>query len=318
MKHLNRNVARRRQAFLAVLLLAVVLPTVSCAVLAVRQHRLQRQLLDARAEVERLSLALQDVQTEQTNSSSESSTPEHEPPAQPPTSASGDAAPAYQSLHPDVYSDTPVGEQTVYEKVCYLTFDDGPSEQTPAILDVLDQYGVKATFFVVGSGVQKHPEIVKDAVARGHVIGIHTDSHVYKEIYASVDSYLDDFSSAWQRVYDLTGQKPAVFRFPGGSINQYNKGIYQSIIAEMLRRGFAYYDWNASAEDAVGKPTAESVVQNALSTNAKMPIVLMHDGTYTSATAEGLPQIIEGFQSRGYTFGVLTPDVYSVAFGYKD
>ena len=314
MKHLKQNTARRRQALLAALLLAIVLPSVACAALTVRQNRLQRRLADAHAEIDRLSLALQDAQAEPPDNVSEERPPEHEPPA----SVSGQAAPAYQSLHPDVYSDTPVGDQTVYENVCYLTFDDGPSEQTPAILDILDRYGVKATFFVVGSSVQKYPDIVKEAAARGHVIGVHTDSHVYKDIYASVESYLDDFSAAWQRVYDLTGQKPAVFRFPGGSINQYNKGIYQPLIAEMLRRGFAYYDWNASAEDAVGKPTAESVVQNALSVQSKMPIVLMHDGTYTTATAEGLPKIIEGFQSRGYTFGVLTPDVYSVAFGYRD
>lgn len=316
MKHLSNHTAVRRQILLAALALAFVLPLIACVMLAVRQGRLSGRLAAAQVEIERLQ---QDLQNAQASNSSEGTAAQTQPDQPPATPAPGDsAAPEYQSLYPELYSEQPVGEQTVHDMVCYLTFDDGPSEQTPAILDILDQYQVKATFFVVGTSVQKYPDTLKDVVARGHTVGIHTNSHVYKDIYASVDSYLGDFNTAWQLVYETAGVKPSVFRFPGGSINQYNKGIYQPLIAEMLRRGFAYYDWNASAEDAVGKPTAQSVVENALNTKAKMPIVLMHDGTYTTATAEGLPKIIEGFQSRGYTFGVLTPDVYSVAFGYKD
>ena len=335
MHHLNKKTALHRQVLLAALVLAVLLPTVCCIVLTVRQSRMQRELASARAEILRLTQTAgqtpdQPGQAGQTSPGQpdpagqtgqtppETQSPGQTPPAAQTPGPAASGAPEYQALYPDLYSEHPVGEQSVTENVCYLTFDDGPSEQTPAILDILDRYQVKATFFIVGSKVQKYPDIVKDAVARGHTIGIHTNTHVYKDIYASVEAYLADFNAAYQHLFELTGVKAEVFRFPGGSINQYNKGIYQPIIAEMLRRGFAYYDWNASAEDAVGKPTAQSVVQNALSSKAKMPIVLMHDSTYTTATAEGLPKIIEGFQARGFSFGVITPDVYSVAFGYKD
>lgn len=328
MKHFDPNLSRRRKILLGALALAVLLPTVCCIVLATREFRLCGELSAARAEIERLSApAAPDVSgapDDTPDSAPDGAAHPADPPADAPTpddAAQDDtlpAAPEYQALYPDLYSEHPVGEQTVTEKVCYLTFDDGPSAQTPVILDILDKYQIKATFFVVGTKAQNLPDTLRDVAARGHTVGIHTNTHVYKDIYASVDAYLGDFYTVWQSVYELTGVKPEVFRFPGGSINQYNKGLYQPLIAEMLRRGFAYYDWNASAEDAVGKPTAQSVVEQALKTKSQMPIVLMHDGGYSTATAEGLPKIIEGFRSRGYSFGVLTPDVYSIAFGYKD
>ncbi len=312
----NPRLRRRRQTLLAAVTLAIVLPVAGCVMLAARQAGLSRSLRQAQAEIEQLKAAQQEIPMEET------SPQENEAPSGPSIlesqPSSGGPAPEYQSLFPDLYVEGGLPHQQVQEKTVFLTFDDGPSENTPAILDALDKAGAKATFFVVGTQVGKHPEYLKQAAERGHAIGIHTESHKYGELYDSVEAYLTDFNAAYQRVVEVTGQKPEIFRFPGGSINQYSKGIYQELIAEMLRRGFVYYDWNVSAEDAVGDPTVQSIVDNVFARDSlRMPVVLMHDGAYTKATAEALPSILEKYKSLGYSFGRLTRDVTSVSFAYK-
>lgn len=107
-----------------------------------------------------------------------------------------------------------------YPKTMYLTFDDGPSEEnTAAVLDILKEYNIQATFFVVGENVRRHPEVARRIVEEGHTIGIHCNRHEYGELYESVDSYLADFREAYDAVYEVTGVEAKLFRFPGGSIN---------------------------------------------------------------------------------------------------
>lgn len=130
-----------------------------------------------------------------------------------------------------------------YPKTMYLTFDDGPSrENTGAILDILKARDIKATFFVVGENVRKYPEVARRIVEEGHTIGIHCNQHDYDRLYASVDSYLEDFQEAYDAVKEVTGVEAKLFRFPGGSINSHNKGVYQDIIEAMTEKGFIYYD----------------------------------------------------------------------------
>lgn len=130
------------------------------------------------------------------------------------------------------------------DNAVYLTFDDGPSARTDEILEILDKYGVKATFFVVGANEEGDLERMQKIVAAGHTLAIHSYSHDYKKIYASVEAYLEDFNQMFCQIYEATGVKPQIFRFPGGSVNSYNVGIHQQLIAEMTRRGFVYFDWN--------------------------------------------------------------------------
>ena len=100
----------------------------------------------------------------------------------------------------------------------YLTFDDGPSaENTSAVLDVLKARNIRATFFVVGENVRKHPDVAKRIAAEGHTIGIHCNRHDYKELYESRDSYLADFEEAYRAVLEVTGVKPVLYRFPGAA-----------------------------------------------------------------------------------------------------
>lgn len=165
-------------------------------------------------------------------------------------------------------------------KTMYLTFDDGPSpENTNTILDILKEKNIKATFFLIGENVEKYPEVAKRIVEEGHTIGIHCYNHDYDVIYEDVESYITDFETARDIVYQVTGVETDIFRFPGGSINAYNKNVYEGIIEEMEKRGYTYYDWNASLEDAVSKSDPEQLIQNAKESTLgrKRIIMLAHD-----------------------------------------
>ena len=172
-----------------------------------------------------------------------------------------------------------------HPKTMYLTFDDGPSEEnTQKVLDILRDRDIKATFFLVGENVRNHPEMARKIVAEGHTIGIHCDNHDYEALYKSVDSYVEDFEKARQTVYEVTGVETNLFRFPGGSVNAYNKKVGQAIIKEMTDRGYIYYDWNASLEDAVKNPDPEKLIANGVETTLgrKKVVLLAHDVVYST------------------------------------
>lgn len=225
----------------------------------------------------------------------------------------------YQALYPDMYCEVP-GGQKISENTVYLTFDDGPSENTTKILAILKKYNIKATFFVTGKSDKKSQAIMKQIVDEGHTIGVHTYSHKYKAVYTSVESYLDDFYKIYTLIYEATRAYPEIFRFPGGSINAYNTHCYQQIIAEMLRRGFTFYDWNVSADDAIPKATVYSIIKKATSGIGKSDrlIILMHDGDKMTKTVQSLPQIIDKHQAAGYEFSRLTNNDLSMSFTYID
>lgn len=227
--------------------------------------------------------------------------------------------PAYQDLYPELYAQ-PVERGCVYEeKVVYLTFDDGPSERTPELLEVLDYYGVKATFFVVGGESERCQQWMRDIVAAGHTIGVHSYTHSYPTIYHSVEAFLEDFAQEYNLIQNATGVSPQIFRFPGGSINAYNGSNYQEIISEMTRRGFVYFDWNRQTGDAVQSAVpAQTLAANALDQSACMHrvILLAHDSARFTNVVEALPGIIEGYRAEGFSFAALTPEVRPIVFNY--
>lgn len=230
--------------------------------------------------------------------------------------------PDYEDLYPDFYAPQKLDASASAEGTIYLTFDDGPSDRTDEVLSVLAQEGVKGTFFVVGQYAESEASIqrMKNIVAQGHTLGMHSYSHNYTDIYASVENFLNDMYKVFTLIRDNTGAAPTAFRFPGGSINSYNYGTYQAIIAEMLRRGFVPYDWNLSAEDATGTPiSAEQIVQNVVGQSAGKirGFVLMHDSASHTATVEALPEMIRQLKAEGFTFAAITPDVKPTLFGYK-
>ena len=226
---------------------------------------------------------------------------------------------AYQSLYPDFYAPQPIGEMVRTEGVIYLTFDDGPTQNTDQILEVLAENNIKATFFMNGTSDEADFQRMKDIVAQGHTLGMHSYTHEYDLIYDSVENYLDDMYQLFVLIRDVTGEAPTCFRFPGGSINSYNRGIYQELIAEMLRRGFVPYDWNISAQDATSRPLdVDTVIDNVLSSaeGKSRGIVLMHDGASQASTAQALDTIIERLREKGYRFDRIQPDTMPVLLGY--
>lgn len=199
-------------------------------------------------------------------------------------------------------------------KTMYLTFDDGPCEEyTDMVLDVLKEKNIKATFFVIGEYVQKYPETARRIVEEGHTVGIHCNVHDYKKIYKSVDSYIEDFEKAYDTVYEVTGTRAQFFRFPGGSVNAYNKTVYKDIIAKMEEMGFVYYDWNASLEDASGrKKSQEQLIANAVDTTLGRRHVVMLAHDRVDNTAYALERLIDALPE--YRMEPLTADTEPVQF----
>ncbi len=171
-------------------------------------------------------------------------------------------------------------------KTMYLTFDDGPSELcTDMVLDVLKANDVKATFFLIGEYVEKYPETAKRIAAEGHTIGIHCYRHDYQELYESKESFLADFQRAYDVIFETTGVEAKLFRFPGGSVNVYNEEVCTDIVHEMTKKGFIYFDWNASLGDAAGDCGPEQLITNARETtlDRKKVVMLAHDRVLNTA-----------------------------------
>lgn len=193
------------------------------------------------------------------------------------------------------------------EKVVYLTFDDGPSNLTPKILDILDKYKVKATFFVTGFDTN-NAKYIKIAHDKGHTIGMHTYTHDYAQIYKSPEAYYKDLDKIAQLCEEQLGYIPHYIRFPGGSSNtiskKYYKGIMSFLSKDVLKKGYQYYDWNSANGDAMGGVIpADELYNNAISSVGQTDLVMLcHDAGDKQTTVDSLPKIIEYYKAHGYTF----------------
>lgn len=208
------------------------------------------------------------------------------------------------------------------EKTVYLTFDDGPSENTEKVLDILDKYGAHATFFVTGMKPNYY-DMIGEAYRRGNTIGMHTFTHDYATCYASVDAYFADLGQIAQVVKDQIGYVPYLVRFPGGSSNtvsrSYCPGIMSTLAPELLTRGYQYYDWNVSSGDGGGTLPVDELVANATSYgNFTNVILLCHDSSPKTTTVEALPQIIEYYQAQGFVFKAITRETVVVHHGIQN
>lgn len=184
----------------------------------------------------------------------------------------------------------------------YLTFEDGPSENTEAILDVLAQYNVKATFFVVGKEDEDSQELYKRIVEEGHTLGMHSYSNKYSQIYQSKDAFEEDFNRLRDELYQVTGVESIYYRFPGGSSNQISNVPMSDFIHYLNEQGVIYYDWNISAGDAASNAySAEEIVANVVDdvVKYKTSVVLLHDASDKSTTVEALAPMIEALNEMG-------------------
>lgn len=192
-------------------------------------------------------------------------------------------------------------------KICYLTFDDGPTKEvTPKVLDVLKEYNVKATFFMLGTMLEANPDIAKRAYEEGHLLANHSYSHKYKELYASEESFLAEIKKVEGLIQNITGEEPfPLMRFPGGG---HNAGTYgeqkQRYKLALQREGYYFADWNALNGDAEGVNVgAEQLLARLKETATQQHIVvLMHDATIKKTTPQALPGMIEYLKEQGYEF----------------
>ena len=193
-------------------------------------------------------------------------------------------------------------------KIAYLTFDDGPSEiVTNLILDVLKEENVKATFFVIGSNLNKYPEIVKRAYTEGHYIANHGYSHNYEKIYSNADNVLEEYNKtekAIQKAIGVSEYSSHLFRFPGGYSGSSYKTIKRKAGNLLNKNNISYIDWNVLTGDAQGANTKEKIIKNIkkYTKDKGNIVVLMHDSSSKILTYETLREVITYLRGEGYIF----------------
>jgi len=236
---------------------------------------------------------------------------------EPPVTIAATLASPHAHLFPELYAQ-PREADAVYTEdgggTIYLTFDDGPhNSRTVQVLNYLQQFGVKATFFVVPRASTFSETTLKRIHNEGHSIGVHSFSHDYSVIYANVEAFLDDFNKARNMIYEQTGVLSDFYRFPGGSINDWNRNTRDDIIAEMNRRGFVYFDWNVDSEDSAGASFSDMyrnvplrVAENR--EQGRRSMILFHDAG--ANTTRVIDDLIILFQRDGrYKFETIDMNV---------
>ena len=217
------------------------------------------------------------------------------------------------------------GEKTTVKAdgshVIYLTFDDGPGPYTEKLLGILDQYDVKATFFVTNVRPKYQTCIAKE-VRAGHAVGVHSFSHEYRKIYRSEAAYWSDFNRMNDIIKKQTGKPVTLLRFPGGSSNtvsrNYKEGIMKRLAKQADAKGLTYVDWNVYDGDAGETTSPHQVYKNIIRgvKGRKKSIVLCHD--VKSYTVNAMDRTIRWCLAHGYTFKVLEPGGFTVHHGVNN
>lgn len=207
---------------------------------------------------------------------------------------------------------TALPELTPYRegRVAYLTFDDGPDDKnTPAILDILKENEVPATFYVTGQHAELHPDVLKRIFAEHHAIGNHSYDHKYENLYPSTQGFLAEMEKTDDIIYGILGVRPLILRAPGGVIGHFTSAYGPALKAN----GYVEHDWNVSSADAApNHPVAQDFIDNIDSQTdgaavQHTAIILMHCSEGHEETVKALPEIIRILKAKGYTFGVITP-----------
>lgn len=278
----RNRINRLKKMILVVVGLAIVIPVIISVFLGVKVVRLQRELNELKT--------LLDIKGEETDA------------------VTGVYTTAYIEESPrEKEKDILAAENTdqelsQYDKRIYLTFDDGPSSSTDAILDILKENDVKATFFVLGKTDEKSRKAYQRIVAEGHTLGMHSYSHKYNEIYESKESFVKDLTALQEYLYEVTGVWSRYYRFPGGSSNTVSKVDMQELITYLDESGITYFDWNAASGDAVSGQLPKNVIMNNCMTKIETYsdcMILMHDAAEKKTTVEALPELIEQVKERG-------------------
>ncbi len=211
---------------------------------------------------------------------------------------------------------TSTKELSSSEKIIYLTFDDGPSVVTDKILDILKEYDVKATFFIIGNQIEGFEPTIKRIQDEGHNIGLHSYTHNFKTIYSSRKKFITEMKKCQDELYDITGVRYNVIRFPGGS----TKRLSEEFLDQLHSEKFKIYDWNAYMSDGLNyKTSPHKLYKEATSTTvSKYPIVLLMHCDYTHKnTCIALPDIIKYYKNLGFEFKIITEETPELYFPIK-
>ena len=277
----RERVERLKKIIIIGTFVAILIPTVLCIVLFIKLGKLEQQMDGLQSKLEELNtrevVFLEEKQAED----------------------KPDETTDIKEVGDEDKTNIPVVSENKIN--VYLTFDDGPSDNTNQILDILEQYQVKATFFVVGKPKSYEP-VYKRIVEDGHSIGMHSYSHKYGEIYESLDSFCEDVEKLQELIFERTGVVSKLYRFPGGSSNTVSQVEIADLVAYLEEQDIKYFDWNVSSLDATGADlSVDDIVENVTGNiqNYKNAIVLMHDANDKVLTVEALPIIIEKLQEMG-------------------
>ena len=296
----HKRVDRLKKGIMGLFVFAVLAPIVLTVVFTLRINSLEKRLRDVTGNLEKLQAEEQKSAVEAYVSALGNPSGQE--------GASGQGATAGQegaSGQEDVRGQEDASdEENVTVRKVYLTFDDGPSSNTDNILDILDTYGVKATFFVTGKEGAKAEASYRRIVEEGHTLGMHSYTHDYSVIYASEEAFMEDMEKLQRYLYDVTGVQSTYIRFPGGSSNKVSDVDMRLLITDVHEAGMEYFDWNVSSQDASSKPlTKEEILGNCLNSIERFQncIILMHDAGSKDSTVEALPELIEHIQAMEHT-----------------
>lgn len=198
---------------------------------------------------------------------------------------------------------------TSSEKIIYLTFDDGPTHNTPVILEILKKYNAKATFFVLDGRITENPDLLRRIISEGHAVGLHGVSHDVNVIYSTPSKPLEEMNAANETLYNTVGFKTKLVRTPYGSYPYMNLEQYKILKAA----NYNLWDWTVDPRDGVGTPpvsTMLSRIKSDLKGNER-PIILLHD---KKSTVNNLDAILSFFAAEGYRFGLIDENMDPVNF----
>lgn len=276
----RKRVKRLKKIIIGSVLSAIIIPIVVCVILAMQVFSLKEQLREMEAARDALMETIAGGSFH----------------------VSEDEFPVAEEKETAVEENA--AESEVQTRKVYLTFDDGPSENTQKILDILNQYEVKATFFVTGEEAASHPERYQAIVEGGHTLGMHSYSHRYNEIYESEDNFGSDLLQLQEFLEETTQVTPQFYRFPGGSSNTVSK-LPMSVFCDYLTdNGITYFDWNVSSKDAASPMrSVDEIVKNCTADLERFDnaVILLHDAANKNSTVEALPEVIEKIQAMENT-----------------
>ena len=286
----RKRVQRLKKMIIGIVAAGIVSPLLCCVYLFCRLHTIDGTLKTLEQRLDELDIRNQELQTLLQQLQEQKSTPVQTPQIQ-------EDSPGAEASEP--VAEESFGQEEIHK--VYLTFDDGPSIYTNDILDILDSYNVKATFFVVGKEETNAEEALQRIVDEGHTLGMHSYSHKYKELYESMDSFTQDFARIRDYIYQATGEESVCYRFPGGSSNTVSEIDMHDFIDYLDSQGVEYYDWNVSSGDGGSmKLSTDTLLENCTKDidTRDTSIILLHDSAEKPTTVEALPDIIENILAR--------------------